>query len=122
MIRQLLALTLAALILPSPAKCLTAEQVSQKASQIPIGSVVDVKAKSGKLRGQLLAVESTGVVVRTAQKDGPVVEKAVAFTEMKDIKFVDTSDKTTRGLASFGGGMLVLVIISIIITSVAGGA
>lgn len=122
MIRQVLALAVAALLLPAPARCLTQEQMTRKATQIPVGSVVDVKSKAGKVRGQLLAVEAAGVVIRTAAKQGPVIEQAVSFAEMKDIRLVDTNNRATKGLAVFGGVVLVWMIAGSIIMAAAGGS
>ena len=122
MIRTCLCLLLASLMAISPAAAATIDQLRQTAVQIPLGSVVEVKLISGKLRGQLLSLDQEGVKVRTAPNPQQVVEQDVPFAQMKNIKQVDTSSRATKGLAVFGGVMLVWMIVFGIIYAAAGGA
>lgn len=119
---RLLSVTISLLLVCQAMPALTIEQIAAKATQIPIGGVVEVKTRSGKWKGQLLSLDSAGVTVRTAQKDSTITDRTFAFTDMKDIKAIDTSSRATKGLAVIGGVMLVWMIVAIIITAAAGGA
>lgn len=122
MIRSFLSLTISLLLVCQAAPAMTTEQITLKATQIPIGGIVEVKTRTGKWKGQLLSLDSTGVTVRTALKDSSITDQAIAFADMKDIKAVDTSSRATKGFAIFGGVMLVWMIVGAIIFAAAGGA
>lgn len=110
MFRTFLCVVLCGLLAAHPAAALTAEQLSQKATQIPIGSIVNVKLMNGRAKGQLLSVDSTGVVVRGADLQGAVVEQAIPFAEMKDIRWRNRPNAGKVVLITLGVVWLVLAV------------
>ncbi len=115
MFRISLCVFLCGLLAAHPAAALTAEQLSQKATQIPVGSIVNIKLMKGRAKGQLLSVDSMGVVVRGTDPQGLVVEQTIAFSEMKDIRWQNQPNTTKSTLIAIGVVWLVLAGIGLLI-------
>ena len=90
----------------------TPQQLREKAVTIPIGSVVEAKLvnKGGKVKGQLLSVSEDGVTLRTAE-GGTVKERAVAFSEMKQLSDKKGTGTAVKIFAGVGIAFTALIII-----------
>ncbi len=91
--------------------------LQQQIIQIPIGSVIEVRlTNKEKLKGQLGAVSSEGIILKYA-KAGHIEERKIAFSEVQSIKAVN-GGKAKRTVLYVLAGIGVFVVVLFVIAAV----
>lgn len=113
MIRQTLCLGLTMLLMTESVAATNQEILLRKATRIPIGAVVEVRAYSRKFRGQLLSVDAAGITVRTVTTEGSLIMREVGFAEMESVRQVLPHERRKRVVT-------VLAVLALVFLFVAG--
>jgi len=94
--------------------------IQEKSVSIPVGAVVKVKLQNKtSLQGQMVSVSSSGVTVRVAEPGGTVQERAVPFSDIRQISEKKNSQTGLKIMAGVGIALGILFGIGLIFTAAA---